>query len=94
MTITTTQKVTAASNILIENLGAETVLLNLDTLVYTSQDDVGTRMFNLLIESESIDHAFQALLAEYEVEPTLLKKDLFDYIEQLLNQGLVEIKES
>lgn len=89
-----TQKVISSENVLVEDLDEESVLLNLDTLTYSSQDDVGTRMFNVLIESNSIEQAYQTLLSEYQVEPELLKKDLFNYIEQLVEQGLIEIKDN
>lgn len=93
MTITITQKVVLAQNVIVENLDQESVLLNLDTLTYSSQDDVGTRMFNVLLESPSIDQAYQTLLEEYQVDSELLKQDLFNYIEQLAEQGLIEIKD-
>ena len=93
MTITVTQKVVLAENIIVENLEQDSVLLNLDTLTYISQDDVGTHMFNVLTTSESIDSAFKTLLEDYQIEPELLKKDLFDYIEQLIEQGLVKIED-
>lgn len=94
MTITITQRVILTENTLVEDLDEESVLLNLDTLTYSSQDDVGTRMFKVLIESESIDEAFQTLLKEYQVDSKLLQQDLFNYIEQLVEQGLVEIKDN
>ena len=93
MTITVTQKVVLADNILVEDLEEESVLLNLDTLIYTSQDDVGTRMLKVLIESSSIDQAYQVLLKEYNVDPELLKKDLLSHVEQLIEQNLIEIKD-
>ena len=86
-------KVALCDNVLIEELGDESVLLNLDSMDYISQDDVGTRMLKLLTESDSIEDAYNILLGEYEVEPDRLKQDLMSYVEQLLEQELVEVKQ-
>ena len=91
MTFAFTDKVSLCDNVLIEELGDESVLLNLNSMDYISQDDVGTRMFNVLIESESIEDAYNILLLEYKVERDLLKQDLMNYIEQLVEHGLVEV---
>lgn len=93
MTFAFSDKISVAKSVLIEELGNESVLLNLNSLVYFSQDDITTRMFNVLTESESIEKAYQTLLQEYEVEPELLKQDLLNLIEELVEHELVEVEE-
>lgn len=87
------KKAVVAANTVVENLAGESVLLDLESLTYTSLDDVATQMFVALTNSESIESAYQTLLSEYDVEPELLRQDLSSYIEQLLEQGLIEIQE-
>lgn len=91
--INSNKKAVVAANTIVEDLAGESVLLNLESLTYTSQDDVATQMFAALTNSESIETAYQTLLLKYDVEPELLRQDLSSYIEQLLEQGLIEIQD-
>ncbi|MBA2525336.1 MAG: PqqD family protein, partial [Pyrinomonadaceae bacterium] len=54
-------------------------------------DEVGTRMLSVLTTSKSIQTAFEMLLEEYDVENGLLRQDLIDLIDRLVEQGLLEI---
>ena len=89
------QKILAAKNVLIQELAGQSVLLNLQTEEYFGLDDVGTRMWETLIEKESIGITIDSLLDEYEgVESAQLQQDLENLIEELLANGLVEISDS
>ena len=59
----------AAFNVLYEDFEGESVLLNLQTEEYFGLDDIGTRIWQTLIEQDSIQAAMDALLVEYKVEP-------------------------
>lgn len=48
-------------------------------------------MLSVLTTSKSIQTAFEMLLEEYEVENELLRQDLIDLIDRLVEQGLLEI---
>ncbi|BAZ17773.1 hypothetical protein NIES4071_96530 [Calothrix sp. NIES-4071] len=48
-------------------------------------------MFFLLTSSESTEQAYQLLLHEYDVEPQQLKQNLLQFIDKLLDAGLVEV---
>lgn len=78
-------------NVLFRELESESVILNLDSESYFGLDDVGTRMWLVLTESDSIQAAYEALEDEYDVEPDLLRKDLIELIEKLIENGLVEV---
>jgi hypothetical protein len=75
-------------------VGEESVLLNLKTTVYFGADSVATRMWLTLTRSETIQAAFESLLAEYEVTPMELRHDLAEFIQQLRDHQLIEIKQS
>lgn len=87
------QRVIPVEDVLIQQLEDEAVLLNLDNEAYYGLDDVGTRIFVVLQASNSIESAYQQLLNEYDVEPEILKKDLHDFIEKLLAQGLIQLSD-
>jgi hypothetical protein len=85
------QRVSVPEDVLVNVLGGESVLLNLDTESYYGLDEVGTRMWQVLTESESIQEAYDQLLSEYDVEPEKLHADLSELVGELAERGLVEV---
>jgi coenzyme PQQ synthesis protein D (PqqD) len=92
MTISFSDRVTVPDEILISNLQDESVILNLNSERYFGLDDVGTRMLSLLTSSDSIGTAYESLAAEYNVDRQMLENDLVALVENLLQQGLVQIE--
>jgi hypothetical protein len=78
-----------APNVLVQELGGETVILDLKTERYLGLDEVGTRMWNLLLSTGSVDSAYNALLEEYDVDATRLTGDLREFVDKLIKHGLV-----
>ena len=91
MALPFTTRISLPKDVLMRELDGESVLLNLDTECYFGLDEVGTRMWAVLSTSESIQHAYDALLAEYDVEAGLLRRDLLDLVQKLIKHGLLEI---
>jgi len=94
MQISLNQKISLSTKVLAQELAGECVLLNLQSQEYFLQNEVGTNMFSVLTESDSIHTAYETLQKEYDVEPEQLKQDLVKFIEQLIKAGLVEITDS
>lgn len=90
--ISFSDRVRVPDEVLISNLQDESVILNLNSERYFGLDNVGTRMLSVLSASNSIETAYQRLLAEYDVDPQALRQDLSSLIENLLQQGLVAIE--
>ena len=78
--------------VLVRELGAESVLLNLDTESYFGLDEIGTRMWAVLVSAPSLEAAFEILVDEYEVDPQELRKDLVAFVERLVEARLVELE--
>ena len=76
-------------DVLISNLQEESVILNLDSERYYGLDDVGTRFLSALNTSDSIEAAYELLRHEYDVDAHVLRQDLVDLIENLLQQGIL-----
>jgi hypothetical protein len=89
MTISFSDRVTVADDVLISNLQDESVILNLDSERYYGLDDVGTRFLSVLTTSESIEAAYDRLRDEYDVDPEVLRDDLLALVENLIDQGLL-----
>jgi hypothetical protein len=85
------QRIVLHEDALVREVENEAVLLNLSTDSYYTLNAVGRRMLQALTNSASIGEAYAALEAEYEVDPAVLKTDLQELIEQLLEQGLVVV---
>jgi hypothetical protein len=89
MAVSFSERVSVAPDVVFRLVGEEGVLLNLKTALYLGLNPVGTRMWNVLSGAGSIDAAYDALLEEYQVEPTELRADLEEFIDQLLGQKLI-----
>jgi hypothetical protein len=90
MGIDYSMKISVPSQVLVRVFENESVILNLNTESYHGLDDVGTRMWTALTHSASIQEAFEALLAEYAIDPAQLRQDLDDFLEKLHQRGMVE----
>jgi hypothetical protein len=84
-------RVIPAPEVMFRTVGDEALLLNLKSQFYMGLNAVGTRMWILLTEMESVQHGYEALLAEYEVEAEQLRRDLQEFVDELEQNGLIEI---
>jgi hypothetical protein len=80
-----------AEHVMFREVDGEGILLNLNTEHYFGLDQVGTRMWIVLNESDTLAAAVNTLLQEYEVEPLQLEADLRELIDQLVSEGLLEL---
>lgn len=79
------------SHVLLQAFDEETeaVLLNVETEHYYSLNEVALRCWRLLENDGSVANITQQLLAEYEVEESLLREDIKKIISHWLETGLV-----
>ncbi len=84
-------RVAVAKDVLVRGVQEEAVLLNLNTEYYFGLDSWGARMFHLLTTSPSIDDAYRQLLSEFDVAPELLRENLQELLQKLLEHGLITI---
>jgi hypothetical protein len=89
MTISFSDRVRVPDDVLISNLQEESVILNLDSERYYGLDDVGTQFLSALNTSDSIEAAYELLRDEYDVDAHVLRQDLLELIENLLQQGIL-----
>ena len=85
-------RVIVPATVLFRELDGESVLLNLETESYLGLDDVGTRMWMLFTAEPSIQAAYEKLLAEYDVTPDALRRDVEVLLGQMLEHGLIALK--
>ncbi|MGH9279926.1 MAG: PqqD family protein [Acidimicrobiales bacterium] len=85
-------QITIPEGVLHQHLGAETVLLHLTTETYYGLDEVGSRVWQLLQEHDTVDPIVAALVSEYEVDEPALRADLERLLEQLAETGLIHVE--
>ena len=74
-------------------LASETVLLNIQTGTYLGMDEVGSRCFEVMRDSDDLKSALATLLGEYDAPPERIRDDLLGYCSELLENGLIELQE-
>lgn len=78
---------------LIQESSGESVVLSLTSESYYGLDDTGTRMWNTLTTADSIQQAYESLLAEYDVDESTLRADFETFIADLVKNQLIEISD-
>lgn len=92
MTSPFSARVKPAPDVMLRVIGDEAVILNLKSELYLGLNPVGTRMWTVLQGAPSIEAAYEILLAEFEVEPKRLREDMDRLLDQMLEQGLIELQ--
>ena len=78
-----------AADVLAQTVVGESVLLDLRSQKYFGLNEVGTRAWQLLQETGDVATIQAHLLAEYDVAPEQLERDLDELFGRLLAAGLV-----
>jgi hypothetical protein len=82
------------AHVLVRFLDKESVLLNINTERYFGLDETGTRMWQLVTAAPKIQVAYKQLLDEYDVTPELLRENLTDLLNRLVENGLLQIADA
>lgn len=85
-------KVKINEDVLFHNLEGGAVLLNTKSEEYFGLDDVGTSMWNALLETKSVEEAHQKLVDQYEIGADELYQDLQNWIKELADNELLFIE--
>ncbi len=87
------KKVIFIETVFAQEVDDEMVLLDMNSENYFGLDEVGTSIWQAMQEKETLKEVFEVLLEQYEVEPEMLQKDLLDFVDKLLESGLIEVEE-
>ncbi|HJP62137.1 MAG TPA: PqqD family protein [Mucilaginibacter sp.] len=86
------KKVKVSDNVLFQQINNECVLLDMDSEQYFGLNDVGARIWHLLLEDGDTEKALSQLLAEYATDETTLRTDLINLLAELGNEKLITIE--
>ena len=86
-------KLRISKQVLIQKVGDEAVLLDLSSESYFGLDPVGFRIWQLIESTHDLQQVHSSMLAEFDVDPEELSRDIEHLVEQLIEAGLVEPEE-
>jgi hypothetical protein len=86
-----TQIIDISSEVLTQEVGGETVILDLKSETYFGLDEVGTRIWQLLVDQEDIRTITATMMHEYDVEEDQVEKDIQNLLVKLDEAGLINL---
>lgn len=82
-------KVHITDDVLARKVGEETVMLHLTDGTYFGLDPVGTRIWELLGEGNSLSEICEVMIDEYDVSRETIERDVMSLAEELAARGLI-----
>jgi coenzyme PQQ synthesis protein D (PqqD) len=73
-------------------LDDRTAILALKTGVYYTLNETGSRIWSLIQKPCSIAELRQAMVREYVVNESASERDLFEFLEKMISEDLVELR--
>ena len=74
------------------DLGGEAVILGIQSQEYFGLEDVGVRIWGIIREPKTVRDILDTLLNDYDVEPKRCESDLLAVLQEMAEEGLIEIK--
>jgi hypothetical protein len=92
MILNLNQTITLSPEVISQEVSGETVLLDLESENYFGLDEVGTRIWQLIKETNDLQAIYQTLLAEYDVSEQRLQQDLNTLLAEISGLGLIRLE--
>lgn len=86
--------VRAGRDVVFRELGGEMVLLDLKSGVYYGLNEIGARMWSLLVELRDPGQVVDALERQYAADRPQLVRDLEKLVAALSEKGLLDVEEA
>jgi hypothetical protein len=83
------QKFSVPPTVVFQDLGDETVLLDLESGEYFAVDGTGKRIWDCLAEGKTQSQVVGVIATEYEVNEDVARQDLEKFVAELLGRGLL-----
>ncbi len=78
-----------SNNAIRQQVGDESVILNLDNGHYYGLDEIGSRMLDLIEQHGRVDAVVNVMVDEYDAEAAKITADLHELLGELKEQGIV-----
>ncbi|MBE9537742.1 MAG: PqqD family protein [Proteobacteria bacterium] len=86
------QTIALSPDVISQEVSGETVLLDLESENYFGLDEVGTRIWQLIKETNDLNAIFNTLLEEYEVTEERLQQDITVLLTEIEGLGLITLQ--
>ena len=91
--ITLRHSAVPSSDVLIQPVAGESILLDLASEQYFGLDAIGTRIWELLTTCPTLEQVHAALCDEFAGNPAQIESDLLALLQKMTDAGLVTIVE-
>jgi len=85
-------KIVVSKEVVSCDLGGETAMLDMKEGIYYGLNEIGTIIWELIQKPITIQEIVDKILEEYDVDEDTCYSDVSELLEQMLENGLVEIK--
>ena len=92
LSINLNQTIALSPDVISQKVSGETVLLDLESENYVGLDEVGTRICQLIKETNDLHAIFDTLLGEYDVTEEWLQQDLSVLLSEVEGLGLITLQ--
>jgi hypothetical protein len=86
------QNISLSPDVISQEVSGETVLLDLESENYFGLDEIGTRIWQLIKETNELQSIFDTLLEEYDVSEERLQLDVTTLLTEIEGLGLVKLE--
>jgi len=74
------------------DLGGEVVILDMQSEVYFSLDRVGAHIWEIIETPTTVHEILAAISGAYDVEPARAERDLLAVLDEMAQEGLIEVQ--
>jgi hypothetical protein len=89
--ITLESTVVASQNLVSSELGGEAVIMDIKSGVYLGLNATGALIWSLMQQPRKVSEIRDAVLKEYNVEPSRCQNDVLSLLRQMAAKGLLEV---
>ena len=82
-------KVTIPAQVMAREVGDETVILDLANGTYYGLDPVGARIWQLMVEGQTLTQVCELMLADFGVTREVIEHDVLALVQTLMERQLV-----
>ena len=90
MSMEPTARVRLAKDVLMQEIGDDAILLNLNAENYFALDEIGTRLIATVQKGDSLNQAVRKLMGKYEVAEMKLTRETLRLVGECEQHGLAD----
>ena len=88
--LTLASRIQQSQRVLSNSIDSETVLLNIQKSSYYGLDSIASRIWAIVAKPVQLEDLIQTLLEEYDVSRDACITDVLPFLQNLLDEGLIE----